>query len=74
MCLQGLHPYRAAHGRIYSTLMEKGDAGVSSGAALKSAQMTYDRSLKYLDDYAKLPDVEGQDPAIKTDSDRSARP
>ncbi|MBV8623868.1 MAG: Tar ligand binding domain-containing protein, partial [Herbaspirillum sp.] len=63
---------RAAHSRIYSTLMEKGDAAVIE-AAFKSAQMTYDRSLKFLDDYAKLPDLEGQDPATKTELIESAK-
>nr|WP_198982158.1 methyl-accepting chemotaxis protein [Herbaspirillum sp. ASV7] len=63
---------RAAHSRIYSTLMEKGDAAVIE-AAFKSAQLTYDRSLKYLDDYAKLPDLEGQDPATKTELIESAK-
>ncbi|MCO4855149.1 methyl-accepting chemotaxis protein [Herbaspirillum sp. WGmk3] len=63
---------RAAHSRIYSTLMEKGDAAVIE-SAFKSAQMTYDRSLKYLDEYAKLPDLEGQDPATKTELIESAK-
>ncbi|MBV8625210.1 MAG: HAMP domain-containing protein, partial [Herbaspirillum sp.] len=63
---------RAAHSRIYSTLMEKGDPAVIE-AAFKSAQMTYDRSQKYLDDYAKLPDLEGQDPATKTELIESAK-
>ncbi|UIN19957.1 methyl-accepting chemotaxis protein [Herbaspirillum frisingense] len=63
---------RAAQSRIYSTLMEKGDQAVID-AAFKSAQTTYERSLKYLDDYAKLPDLEGQDPATKTELIESAK-
>ena len=63
---------RAAHSRIYSTLMEKGDQAVID-TAFKSAQSTYDRSLKYLDDYAKLPDLEGQDAATKTELIESAK-
>ncbi|WP_443115212.1 methyl-accepting chemotaxis protein [Herbaspirillum seropedicae] len=63
---------RAAHGRMYATLMEKGDQAVID-SALKSAEMTYERSLKYLDQYAKLPDLEGQDPATKAELIASAQ-
>ncbi|WP_288410947.1 methyl-accepting chemotaxis protein [uncultured Herbaspirillum sp.] len=63
---------RAAHARIYATLSEKGDPA-NSETAFKSAQSTYDRSLKYLDDYAKLPDLEGQDPATKTELVEAAK-
>ncbi len=57
---------RAAQTRVYATLMEKGDPAVAE-SAVKSAKMTYDRGLKFLDDYAKLPDLPGQDPATRTE-------
>ena len=57
---------RSAQGRIYSVLMEKGEPAVVD-AAFTSAARTYESSLKYLDEFAKLPLLEGEDPAIKTE-------
>ncbi|WP_432241093.1 methyl-accepting chemotaxis protein [Herbaspirillum robiniae] len=63
---------RAAQTRVYATAMEKGDQAVAE-AAYKSAQASYERGLKFVDDFAKLPDLEGQDPAIKTELIESAK-
>ncbi|MBP0596574.1 Tar ligand binding domain-containing protein [Herbaspirillum sp. LeCh32-8] len=63
---------RSAQTRIYATLMEKGDQAVADAAA-KSARTTYDRGLKYAEDFAKLPDLAGQDAAVRTELIESAK-
>ncbi|WDZ97611.1 methyl-accepting chemotaxis protein [Herbaspirillum sp. WKF16] len=63
---------RAAQTRVYATAMEKGDQAVAE-AAYKSAQASYERGLKFVDEFAKLPDLEGQDPAIRTELLESAK-
>ncbi|KAF1046478.1 MAG: hypothetical protein GAK35_01006 [Herbaspirillum frisingense] len=63
---------RAAQTRVYATAMEKGDPAVAE-AAYKSAQASYERGLKFVEEFAKLPDLDGQDPAIKTELIESAK-
>jgi methyl-accepting chemotaxis protein len=57
---------RAALTRAYSALKERNDQTVKD-SALKSAQGTYERSLKLLDEFDKAPPFVGQDDKLKAD-------
>ncbi|WP_343586951.1 methyl-accepting chemotaxis protein, partial [Herbaspirillum sp.] len=57
---------RSAHASIYANLKEQNEAAIKE-ATFKSAKTTYERGLKELDEFAALPDLPGQDPAIKTE-------
>jgi methyl-accepting chemotaxis protein len=55
---------RAALTRAYSALKEQNDEKVRD-SALASAQTTYDRTLKQMNEFAALPALDGQDEAVK---------
>jgi methyl-accepting chemotaxis protein len=57
---------RAALTRAYSALKEQNDQEVKN-SALKSAQASYDRTLKLIDDFDKTPPFKGQDDKLKAD-------
>src|SRR5450830_965931 len=57
---------RAALTRAYSALKEQNDQTVK-GSALKSAQTSYDRTLKLLDEFNQAPAFKGQDDKLKAD-------
>ena len=63
---------RSAQASMYANLKEKNEASVKE-ASIKSAKTTYERGLKTLDEFAALPDLPGQDPAIKTELVEAAR-
>ncbi|TWC71410.1 methyl-accepting chemotaxis protein [Herbaspirillum sp. SJZ099] len=63
---------RSALTRAYANLKEKNEASVRE-SAFKSAQTTYERGLKTMDDFARLPDLPGQDPALKAELIDSAK-
>ncbi|MFJ3047146.1 methyl-accepting chemotaxis protein [Herbaspirillum chlorophenolicum] len=63
---------RSALTRAYANLKEKNEASVKE-SAFKSAQTTYERGLKTMDNFARLPDLPGQDPALKTELIDSAK-
>jgi methyl-accepting chemotaxis protein len=63
---------RSALTRAYANLKEKNEDSIKE-SAFKSAQNTYERGLKTLDAFAALPDLPGQDPAIKTELIESAK-
>ena len=57
---------RAALTRAYTALKEQNDQEVKN-SALKSAQTSYDRTLKLLDEFSKAPAFKGQDDKLKAD-------
>jgi len=57
---------RAALTRAYTALKEQNDQEVKN-SALKSAQTSYDRTLKLLDEFNKAPAFKGQDDKLKAD-------
>jgi methyl-accepting chemotaxis protein len=57
---------RAALTRAYSVVREQSDPAIRE-TALKSAQMTYERTLKVLDAFAKMPSFKGQDDKLTAD-------
>ena len=57
---------RAALTRAYTALKEQNDQEVKN-SALKSAQTSYDRTLKLLDEFNKEPAFKGQDDKLKAD-------
>ena len=57
---------RAALTRAYSALKEQNDQVVKE-SALKSAQGSYERTLKVLDEFAKAPPFKGEDSKLSAD-------
>jgi methyl-accepting chemotaxis protein len=57
---------RAALTRAYSAVKEQNDQDVKN-SALKSAQASYDRTLKLLDEFDKAAPFKGQDDKLKAD-------
>jgi len=57
---------RAALTRAYSALKEQNDQEVKN-SALKSAQASYDRTLKLIDEFDKAAPFKGQDDKLKAD-------
>ncbi|ALU90331.1 methyl-accepting chemotaxis transducer transmembrane protein [Herbaspirillum rubrisubalbicans M1] len=63
---------RSALTRAYANLKEKNDPAIAEGA-LKSAQGSYERGLKFVDEFSKLPDLAGEEPVVKKELIESAR-
>ncbi|EIJ48250.1 methyl-accepting chemotaxis transducer transmembrane protein [Herbaspirillum sp. GW103] len=63
---------RSALTRAYANLKEKNDPAVTEGA-LKSAQTSYDRGLKYVEEFSKMSELAGEEPAVKKELIESAR-
>jgi methyl-accepting chemotaxis protein len=63
---------RSALTRAYANQKEKNDPAVTE-AALKSAQASHERGLKFVDEFSKLPDLAGEETAVKKELIESAR-